>query len=466
MASRFIINHEVKGYTTTNILDKSLKESSDNIVVLVLDESTSDKLAEYYNMVTDILLSKNKLYLIVVGKESKIRKSICTLVANYKNYNIYKVDSKNTITTEYVDTIIEREPTIDEVQSFIGGDISGYSDINVILMGIDDLVSRGDLEGLKRFIEEHLISIENLTNVVDYMKKIVDTANSKELFSRIDELKNKIRDADIKLDSTEEENKKIKDENLRLIESSETTKKELAKAMSKTKELEQQMSSNTPVIQSYSEINTALIKCKTSNIIYFKEISYVPYTNSLMIMLMEILKLMKKKAKLIIYDSKVGLSTIYKPLSVIGGSEFVANKANFVSHVDIFTVVEPNPTILSSILENTNPAFDIVIIYDRMRQPTNIVSGNNVVKFYIINSNKDFREVQNQLRISDKSTIITRVGSSIGPETLNIPRIEDYNAPGTTESAKISKYKKLQAAGNNKLVIQTILDKARVAGGR
>lgn len=465
MAGKFIINHEVKGYKTVNITDTVLTDSDDNTIIIVLDESTSDKLADYYERVTDILLSKNKLYIIVVGKESKIRKSICTLVANYRNYNLYKVDSKNTITSEYINTIIDRLPTIDEVQSFMGGDISGYSDINVIMLGIDDLVSRGDLEGLKRFVEEHLTSIENLTSVVDYMKKIVDTANSKELFNRIDELKNKVRETDSRLDTTEEENKKIKDENLRLIESSETTKRELARAMSKTKELEQQMSSNTPVIHSYSELNTTLIKCKTANVIYFKEISYVPYTNSLMVMLMEIFKLMKKKAKLIIYDSRVGLST-YKPLSVIGGSEFVANKANFVSHVDTFAVVEPNPTILTSILESTNPAFDVVIVYDRMRQATNIVSGNNVVKFYIINSNKDFREVQNQLRITDKSSVITRVGSSIGAETLNIPRIEDYNAVGTTESAKISKYKKLQASGNNKLIIQTILDKARVTGGR
>lgn len=462
--ARYIINHSLDGYETVNILDTKLTDTDDNTIILVLDETTSDKLQDYYERVIDILLSKNRLYVIVVGKESKIRKAICTLVTNYRNYNLYKVDSKTTITKDYIDTIIERLPTIDEVQSFMGGDISGYSDINVILLGIDDLVSRGDLEGLKRFIEEHLISIEGLTSAVDYMKKIVDTTNSKELLSRIEELKTKLREADRKLDNTEEENRKIKDENLKLSESSDITKKELARIMSKNKELEQQMSSNAPVIQSYSEINTTLIKCKTANVIYFKEISYVPYTNSLIIMLMEVLKLMKKKAKLIIYDSKVGLSTIYKPLSVIGGSEFVTNKANFIAHAEAFVVVEPNPTILTSILENTNPAFDVVIVYDRMRQSTDIVSGNNVVKFYVINSNKDFREVQNQLRITEKSSIITRVGSSIGSDTLNIPAIDDYNAVGTTNSAKISKYKKLQASGNNKLIIQTILDKARVSG--
>lgn len=463
--AKYIINHKVNGFKTVDILDTVLTDSDDNDIVLVLDETTNDKLSDYYERVTDILLTKNRLYVIVVAKDSKIRKTICTLVANFRNYNLYKVDSKNTITEDYISTIMERIPTMDEVQSFMGGDISGYADINIILLGIDDLVSRGDMEGLKRFTEEHLSSIENLTSVIEYMKKIVDTTNSKELNNRIEELKAKVRSIDDQLDSSEDENKRLKDENLRLSESSKAMNSELSKLMAKNKELEQQVTSSAPVIQSYSEIKTSLIRCKASNILYFKEISYVPYTNTLITMIVGILKLMNKRVKLMIYDSRVGLSGIYKPLSVIGGSEFVANKSNFVSHVDSFVVVEPNPTILTSILESNNPAFDVVIVYDRMRQLTNIVDGNNVTKFFVINSNKDFREVQNPLKITDKSNIITRPNTSIGAETLNIPEIADYKVSATTDSAKLSKYKRLQAAGNNKQIVQTILDKARITKG-
>lgn len=463
---KYIINHSVNGYTKVDILDTVITDTKDNIIVLVLDDSTNDRLSDYYERVTDILLSDNRLYIIIVGKESRIRKAICTLACNYRNYNMYKVDSKGTVDSEYIDTIVSRLPTYDEVQSFVGGDIAAYSDLNTIIIGIEDCAANGDIEGIKNLVEKHINSVENLTSIVDYMKKIVDTSSSRELIQRIEDLKGKIREAEQKIDSIESENDKINDENLRLSEAIDATKKELARSMSKNKEMAQQLSSNAPVITTYSEINTSLIRCRATHVIYFKEVSYVPYVNSLITMLLSILKIKKKKAKLIVYDGKAGLSTVYKPLSVIGGSEFVANKDNFIGHTESFIVVEPNPVILTSVLESNNPAFDVVIIYDRMRQATNLVAGNNVTKFFVINSSKDFRETQNQLRITDKSFIISRVGNSIGADTLNIPEIPGYRDAGTTESARVSRYMKLQTTGSNKLVIQTILDKARVSDGR
>lgn len=461
---KYLVNYNISGYETATISDKTLSSGSNKYIVVVLDDSTNNSALEYYDSITNILLSQNKLYIIIVGKESKIRKPVSYLAANYHNYNIYKVDSKETITLEYLDTILDREPSIDEVQEFIGGDVSGYAELSMILMGIDDIVSRGNMDELKVFIENHVSSIENLTSVVEYMKKVVDTSNNSELLVRVDELKDKIRELTKEVNSSEEEVRKVKDENLKLSGDHAATKQELARAMSKNKELESQLSSNAPVIQSYSELHTTLINCRAESILYFKEISYVQYTNTLVIMLMEIAKLLKKRVKLLIYDTKAGLSQIYKPLSVIGGSEFVASKGNYISTVESFVVVEPNPTILTSILESTNPKFDLVIVYDRMRQPTNLVSGNNVTQYYVINSSKEFKEVQNILRITDKSSIITRVGSSIGHDTLNIPMIADYDSNGTTDSAKKAKYKKLQSNGNNKLIINTILERAHVTG--
>jgi hypothetical protein len=101
-----------------------------------------------------------------------------------------------------------------------------------------------------------------------------------------------------------------------------------------------------------------------------------------------------------------------------------------------------------------------------MRQLTNLVSGNNVIKYYIINSNKDFREVQAMLKITDKSSIITRVDSSIGADTLNIPRIDGFNQQGSTDSKKFSMYNRLQAEGNNRLVLGSIFERAHISRGR
>lgn len=457
---KFVINHSIPGYETTDIKNKELL-NRDNSVILVLDESTSDGLSRYYDSTMQILAGGARMHIVAVGKESKIRKPLCNLAANYRNYNLYKVDSKDTVTQEYADTILERSPTIDEVQTFIGGDVSGYSDINIILTGIDDLVRHGDMDGLKTFVEGHIHSIDSLTAVIDYMKKIVDTTSSNELMDRINELQNSLSGLTDKYKVIEDENNRVKDENLKLTGDKESAKQALAKAMSEKQSLEKQLSSNTPVIQSYPETRTSSINCKTTHIVYFKEISYVRYINSFILNLMEVMKLNKHVVKLLIYDTNVGIN-IYNPLNVVNGSDFISNKRNLIAKAEAFVIAEPNPMIITSILESVNPIFDTVVIYDRMHRFENIVDGNNVTKYYVMNSNKDFNEVKDKFRITDKSCIITRPGCNIGIEALNIPEIPGYNASKVTASARLSKYKRLQSEGSNRMLFDTIMDKARI----
>ena len=65
------------------------------------------------------------------------------------------------------------------------------------------------------------------------------------------------------------------------------------------------------------------------------------------------------------------------------------------------------------------------------------------------------------LKISNKASIITRVNSSIGEETLNIPTIEGFN--GLTVSAKLSRYNGLKTSGRHSVeLINTIFKKAKI----
>ena len=128
-------------------------------------------------------------------------------------------------------------------------------------------------------------------------------------------------------------------------------------------------------------------------------------------------------------------------------------------------VVEPNPAILTETIQCVNPEIPILIIYDRLRKEESIIEGNNVTKFFVINSSNDYLEASKKMSMN-KQFIITRTGSTIGPECLNIPTIPNYTDKETTPSARVAKYLKLQAEGNKKLVIQTILDAARINIGR
>ena len=239
--SKFIINSSVVGFETVDISDSRLTEPNCT-VVLILDKTTNDKIYTYYNRVLEVILAKNKLVTIVVGKESKIRKVICTLMASYRNYNMYYVDSLDTVDKEYLDNVIERQPTYEEVQTFVGGDVSGYSDISAIVLGINSIINSGGLDGLKTFISNHVTSIEAFPEVIDYMKKVVDTANSGELFSKIDELKLEAEKLQGLVEEQKKEIKELKATNATLTEDLTSTKKDLRRSKTKIDELSEQVS--------------------------------------------------------------------------------------------------------------------------------------------------------------------------------------------------------------------------------
>ena len=76
-------------------------------------------------------------------------------------------------------------------------------------------------------------------------------------------------------------------------------------------------------------------------------------------------------------------------------------------------------------LASLAPKFDVIIIYDRMRQQKDLITGNNVTKLYVINSNRDFEESQKMLGIKATDTIISGPESSI-PNALDIKTIPGY----------------------------------------
>ena len=317
---KLILNHAIAGFTTVEIDNDTLTRlDSEDLVVLVLDNSTNKALSQYYDLVIRAITVGAKLITIVIAKESEIRKPICNLMALYHNYNIYKVDSKDTVTTEYVEELVVRKPTFVEIQSFIGGDVAAYSDINTILLGIDDLVSHGDLDGLKVFIEQHINSIEGLTSTIDYMRRVVDSSNSSELETLAGELQKKLDEATFKMKQLETSEAKLKEDNQKLQESTRLLREQLASAAAQPDRQPESSGSGLPVISSYSAIRTNVIKCNVQHILYFKEISQIPYINSMVMALCSLLRgsgKSKKHVKLLIYDTNVSFNT-YKNLQAV-----------------------------------------------------------------------------------------------------------------------------------------------------
>lgn len=212
------------------------------------------------------------------------------------------------------------------------------------------------------------------------------------------------------------------------------------------------------IIKNYSELNTSLVNCKIDNIVYFKEISYVTYTNSLIKSLIEFCKLNKKKVKLLIYDNGNIMSSTYNPLNIVNSNEYIRNKERLVKDVESFVITEPNQAIINDIVTCSDVKYDILIVYDRMKQLNNVINGNNVFNFWVANSSNDVKNLEQRLKINDKSRLIVGLGYHEKDQSLKIPTVNGYNEK--TESAKNSAYFTLKYNGVS--VIRTILEKARI----
>lgn len=461
---RYTINSTVSTFEPLDIASELVSTVKNSIIAVILDKNTNDKLYQYYNGIRELILNSNRVIAVLIDEESNIRKAICNLLASYHCYDIYSVDSINKVNKEYLEGLIDRKPGLSEVQNFVSSEITAYSDINIIMLGIKNLINIGDTEGLIRFVETHIPSMCSFIQTIDYLKQVDDTSNSGDAQGHIQELQSKLTSVQTELAKETSRLQQANAENDKLIADARKVQEEVAALKSKISELESasDSSDHSQVIRVYSTIKTSLIQCKAKSIIYFKEISSIPYMNTFITMLIEILRLKKKTVKLIIYDNKQGLNSVYKPLPVIGGSEYQTGRDSYIKKTEKFVVVEPMNAILTDILTSMNPEFDVVIIFDRLKQIEDLVAGNNVFKFYISNSLSDIEKVNSFLKIADKTSVFVRDEMNPNGEYLSIPHIADWG-PSTTSSARIQKYRKLTCGGSKNIgILDTVIRKAKV----
>jgi len=451
----YLINAEVVSYKTLDIKAEELSTITGDTVIIVLDEQTSSYLYDYYNTVRTLLINKNRVILVMIDSESKIRKQLCMLAVSYRNYDIYSVKSKDNINSEFIETVLDREPTIEEVETFIGADITAYSEINDILLKLCDRVSVEDIDKIKEIVYENKEMIQAFPSLLDYMKKTIDNYNTG-LDSKMLELKTKIEEAEKSVSKARMEVDSKDQELKNALSEIEGLRKECNEAKQRCIDLEQQLNASGPSIRTYSTVNTSMIKCKVKCILYFKEISYVRYMNTFIEKFIEILeKIDKLNVKLVIYDNNSPFNCVYKPLPIITTSMYLSDKDTIVSKHSKIVVVEPNKVILEDILNNE---YDCVIVYDRLKQVEDLVTGNCVFKYWVIGSLSQINRVESLIKI-DRSKIITNVG--VCKEAICLSEIDNFKS--MTSSAKTSNYMQMRNLGNMEgRVIDIIKDKTNL----
>lgn len=433
------------GCERVEITDEKLINDKDQLVYVVLNESTADAscLKTYYNSIKAMLKNNVKVFIVMVAETSKIRGSICNLMQLFGNYNVYQVPDENFISSAYLDTLPERTVTYDEMAQYLQNDIVAYDDMDTVLQGVQECINRNDAEGLKTLIEGHLPTIEAAPTVFSQMKNSIDQANSGVLQDKIANIKAQLEEANELNEKKQTEIRQRESTIDDLNSSLKDAKRQLTQTKADMEELKLQVQNAGPAIRSYQTVKTQLLKCKTEHIIYIKEISRIPYINSFVLMLQEMIKQFRYTSKLLIYDNTSQAQVTYGNMQQVDSAAFESNKAVLLNKTPKFVVTEPAPQILKDILQSINPQFDVLIIYDRMKQATDLVEGNNVYKFWVVNSFNDYNTTKNLFKIDRTNTIITRPASRIAPDVIDIPRIKAYEAE-TQDNGKFAKYKGVQ----------------------
>ena len=442
---KYIVNESVMGCERVEITDEKLINDKNQLVYVVLNESTADAscLKTYYNSIKAMLKNNVNVFIVMVAETSKIRGSICNLMQLFGNYNVYQVPDENFISSAYLDTLPERTVTYDEMAQYLQNDIVAYDDMDTVLQGVQECINRNDAEGLKTLIEGHLPTIEAAPTVFSQMKNSIDQANSGVLQDKIANIKAQLEEANELNEKKQTEIRQRESTIDDLNSSLKDARRQLTQTKADMEELKLQVQNAGPAIRSYQTVKTQLLKCKTEHIIYIKEISRIPYINSFVLMLQEMIKQFRYTSKLLIYDNTSQAQVTYGNMQQVDSAAFESNKAVLLNKTPKFVVTEPAPQILKDILQSINPQFDVLIVYDRMKQATDLVEGNNVYKFWVVNSFNDYNTTKNLFKIDRTDTIITRPASRIAPDVIDIPRIKAYEAE-TQDNGKFAKYKGVQ----------------------
>lgn len=383
----YVINTDIEQFERIDI--KNSSDISDSIVIIVLNSSTNNKLFDYYSAVKDLIINRNRVLLLIDGNTTNIDKQISMLMISYAKYDIYRIEDMSSLDFEYVAKLIDREPTREEIEQFIGCDISMYDKINSLLAEMCSLF--GNIDELGDFIASNSELLENTVSVLDYLKLSFDSSAI-----AVTKVKEKLGK------DLENINTDFKIVNSKLQESNSTINKlqlQLAELKSEAIEYKEELKKHTntggaPAILNYSTLNTNSINYNAKAVLYFKEIGKLKYINTFIMCLYQLLRIkFKASVKVLIYDDDVMLGT-YKPLTCTDKRQYNERKGSFtdVNKNEMLVITEPSSDILSDMLCS---GLDVVIVYDRLGINKDLVNGAIVYRYNVVGSVNDYNALKN-----------------------------------------------------------------------
>ena len=134
--TKYLINENIHGYDKISVNDIDKANSMNNLFIVIIDKSCDSEVAKYYKFINKALKNNNRVITVGVNDENVTFKPIASMMTTFNSYDIYQVDGREYISANYLLTLEDREPDMSEVQAYIGGDVTAYSDMSTILFDI------------------------------------------------------------------------------------------------------------------------------------------------------------------------------------------------------------------------------------------------------------------------------------------------------------------------------------------
>lgn len=467
LSDAFKANNDVVGIddSVQEILIKKCEGGSlSELVVVYFSNSTVTERNNLYSTVKNVIGNCKKACFVVVGDSYEDgAKLIALLFSRNKNYNMYRVDSASEIGISYINRILAANGTQKKVLDTFGIDVAGYGDAKDLLK---TLAKSGELsaEEVKAFVKKKRKYFESMVGVFGMMEEIVDECKSG-MEKRADEVENNSTSmrnevAKLKAALSDERNR-----NTELMINNDNLTKNYNNAMNEIDEMKKSAASRSKIAANYYvtvDLNkfTSIVDANrkapiVKAVLYFKEVTYCRYTNSMILALYKCLTSVKhKKCKVLIYDQQ-GINDVrYGNIPIIGAEEYdTSNGKNY----DILVVKEAARQIIEDALTDN----EIVIIYDRLHSEKDVVEGRKVTKFYVTNSSKEIIGLERAGFISDGpmkySNVITSYGTFKG--AISVREIIEYK--DMSMSGKVMNYiNMVSTADVTKTIFELMFDQS------
>ncbi|GHU92743.1 hypothetical protein FACS1894208_00510 [Clostridia bacterium] len=455
-----LVNSSVTGVESVglNVLgDVNIAKQQE--VVFVCNKNAKEFPSSVYAFLRDCLRQGKRLFLVAIGGcEHQL---FSNLMASFGAYDIYSLPDEGMLTERYIRGITSRKCGIEDVSQYVGCDVLAYGMLDSVLL---KLAERADELDISDADADVLIGG---AEVLTYLKTVDAEFNYKEKDGVIADLRSSLaRTMDAK--SLIESELALARENIGNL----TSRLEVARA--RVDELETispvaQMTAvrGAMVVQPACPVDTLMTE--TKHILYFKELTQIPYINTFIKYLADYIRTRKIAGKrlvckLAIFDFN-GTQKMYHPIPLVSGDEYMVRRTEMAGSRMEMAVSTPQMAVLSDILTGkyggADTVPDVLVVYDRTRQNEEIVRGKTVTKFFVCHSRASIERLAEDYGVKDLSRVITRSDVYIHDTQLDIPRISDY-ASFESDSRRKRAYLGLTTRYGHQPLMDSVLNAAGI----